>query len=76
MAPITMRCATCGGDQVMRDAWAVWDDRSEAWILGAVFDAGFCDACGGEVTIQEVELASSSIVITPPEDARNASQKE
>lgn len=50
---IDIICGTCGGTNVMRDAWAVWDTRSQEWILGAVFDAGHCDDCETERTLEE-----------------------
>ena len=51
---IRIVCASCGSDEVMRDAWAVWDDVKQDWVLGAVFDAGFCEKCEGEATLNEV----------------------
>lgn len=53
---ISIRCGTCGGSNVMRDAWAVWSDEAQAWELGAVFDAGFCDDCGGEASLVETDI--------------------
>lgn len=50
---IEMICARCGGDNVMRDAWAVWDATAQEWSLGAVFDYGYCDDCERETTIEE-----------------------
>lgn len=50
-------CSRCGGDNVMRDAWAVWDTENQDWELGAVFDQGFCDDCDGEATLKEVPIA-------------------
>lgn len=41
----------------MRDAWAVWDDATQAWTLGAVFDAAYCDACETDATLIEQPLA-------------------
>lgn len=64
MTKITMRCGTCGGANVMRDAWASWDDASQAWILGNVFDAAFCDDCEADATIVERPLQDE------PETAR------
>jgi hypothetical protein len=53
---IVMKCAHCGGENVMRDAWAVWDIELQAWVLGNVFDAGHCDACGGNSTLVEESI--------------------
>ena len=51
-----MKCQKCKGTNVMRDAWAVWDTEAQDWVLGNVFDQGFCDACGGETTLEEEEI--------------------
>ena len=51
-------CGECGGNNVMRDAWAVWDVDEQDWVLGAVFDYGHCDDCDGESRLEEIELAA------------------
>ncbi|MEN2790235.1 hypothetical protein ABC974_11410 [Sphingomonas oligophenolica] len=53
MTKITIRCGNCGGDNVMRDAWATWDDASQSWVLGNVFDAAFCNDCEADATLVE-----------------------
>ncbi len=53
---IKIVCGHCGSDDVRRDAWAEWDVRTQAWVLGTVFDAGHCEKCGGEASLKEVEL--------------------
>ena len=50
-------CATCGSHLVMRDAWANWNPTKGAWELGAVFDATFCDVCGGETSFRWLTVA-------------------
>ena len=42
------RCEDCGSDQVSRDANADWDPETQQWVLGAVYDAGFCHKCETE----------------------------
>ena len=39
-------CGGCGAQQVVRDAWAEWNQLTAAWELKAVFDNFACDACG------------------------------
>lgn len=56
MPDVTMRCAACGSSAVKRDAWAEWDDESQSWVLGSVFDAAYCFDCEGETHIVEVAL--------------------
>ena len=53
---ITIRCSACGSAEVMRDAWARWDDDAQDWVLGAVFDAAFCEACEKDATLSEQPL--------------------
>ena len=50
-------CATCGSHLVMRDAWAIWKPIKASWELGAVFDATFCDQCGGETSLKWLVLS-------------------
>lgn len=46
-------CAECGSTAVTRDAWAEWDEARQEWVLGAVFDDGFCHACEQAATLVE-----------------------
>jgi hypothetical protein len=48
-------CAHCGSENVMVDAWAVWDFENQLWDLGTMFDDAHCDECGGETTIMDIE---------------------
>lgn len=57
--PIRIVCGTCGSDNVSRDAWANWDERTQQWVLGAVFDYGHCHLCDGESRLQELTLKQS-----------------
>lgn len=58
MAKIGIRCASCGGENVMRDASAAWDDHSQSWTLGSVYDAAYCDTCEADAALIEVPLVS------------------
>jgi hypothetical protein len=58
---IDIVCRDCGGNNVCRDAWAVWDIDKQDWVLGAVFDDGHCDDCEGEARLEEVELPSQPL---------------
>ena len=53
---IDIFCTRCGGTDVRRDAWAMWDARAQDWVLGAVFDAGHCETCEREATLGERPL--------------------
>lgn len=50
-------CAACGSAKVMRDAWATWDPTAGRWVLGPIFDAGFCDPCGRETRFRWISQA-------------------
>lgn len=61
---VAIVCSTCGSDRVSRDAWADWDSRSQEWVLGSVFDAGFCHRCEGETRLTEVPLRDIETIVT------------
>ena len=49
-----MICATCGGENVKSDAWAVWSVPDQKWELeGEPYDFSYCDDCDGECSIEE-----------------------
>lgn len=50
----SIRCVTCGSENVRLDAWAVWDKEEQDWVLGQVFDQGHCAACDGATSLVEV----------------------
>ena len=49
--PVTKHCVACGGQNVMRDAWATWDAELQLWVLGSTFDQAYCEDCDGETSI-------------------------
>lgn len=57
---IKIVCSHCGGENVMRDAYAAWNPETQQWELGNVFDQGYCEDCGGEATLDELPLEDSS----------------
>jgi hypothetical protein len=57
---IAIICSTCGSDEVSRDAWANWDVGKQEWVLGSVFDDGFCHRCECRSRLIEVELAPTT----------------
>jgi hypothetical protein len=57
---VTMICARCGSDNVVKDAYARWNVTHQKWELSAVFDASFCEACDGEETrLKEAVLSDT-----------------
>lgn len=49
-------CKTCKSDNVKVDAFATWDTENQCWELGAMFEAAFCDDCGGETSLEKVQI--------------------
>ena len=49
-----MVCATCGSENVKRDAWAVWSVPDQKWELESEpFDHAYCDHCERECRVEE-----------------------
>ena len=42
-------CKNCGGTNILRDAWAEWDETAQEWALAFTCDstADTCRDCGG-----------------------------
>lgn len=38
-------CRTCGSPNVVKDAWAGWDEDKQNWVLENHFDDAFCNTC-------------------------------
>jgi hypothetical protein len=62
--PITIVCSWCGSADVSRDAWASWDVEKQDWVLSAVFDNGFCHACGVDRSLVEAPIETDAIDAT------------
>ena len=59
-APIRIACSSCGSTNVSRDAWASWDVKEQRWVLGTVFDDGFCQVCERESGLMDVGFGMMS----------------
>lgn len=44
-------CKTCGSTDVWSDANSVWDEETQRWTLGNVFDHEWCVTCDAETKI-------------------------
>lgn len=53
-SPVQFVCSWCGSVRVSRDAWADWDVGRQEWVLGVVFDDGFCHRCERERELDAV----------------------
>ena len=53
---VTFVCRTCKGTDVVRDAWAVWNEELQQWELGSLYDHAHCNTCDGETKLEEKVL--------------------
>jgi len=51
-----MLCASCGNENVLRDAWVDWCSESQDWVLGQVFDDAYCGVCDASVKVASYDL--------------------
>lgn len=50
-------CKHCGSSDVSKDAYAVWDEDKQEWVLDIFHDSnGYCEECNGETTIVDKEI--------------------
>jgi hypothetical protein len=50
-------CSHCKSDDVLVDAWAVWDEKGQKWELQTTFDKpAHCNECDGETSIEWIEV--------------------
>ena len=45
---IRMRCPRCGSEAICKDAWAAWNETTQKWELGGVYDHETCIHCEAE----------------------------
>lgn len=50
-------CRHCGSTEVYADATARWNASKGEWIMSCVHDDRYCDQCGGEASLIEVDEA-------------------
>ena len=54
-------CKHCQSANVKRDAFAMWDQEAQKWILeSAYWDNAYCSECDGETTIVEIETEEAA----------------
>jgi len=49
-------CETCGSVNVSHDALASWCEGAQEWEIRCILDNADCDDCGGETTLEDVEI--------------------
>lgn len=50
-------CAYCKSDEVLKDAWASWDQDQQDWVLANVFDRAYCNSCEDETSLVMEEIS-------------------
>lgn len=50
-------CSQCGSTDVYADATARWNAAKGEWIMGTVHDDRYCDCCGCEAELIEIDEA-------------------
>lgn len=46
---VAMVCPSCGDrENVVRDAFASWNEETQEWELLSVYDSFSCNSCGAE----------------------------
>lgn len=38
-------CENCGSEEVLRDAYAIWDKEEYDWVLHSTYDKWVCENC-------------------------------
>lgn len=56
---ITIHCATCGSDDVRRDASAAWNVETQEWEIVTVFDTADCETCCSETSLIEQGIGTA-----------------
>lgn len=42
-------CPHCGSDEILRDAFAIWDIDQQQWVLDSTYDDFMCNGCGNSI---------------------------
>lgn len=42
------RCTACGSADILRDAWASWDENQQEWVLHSCYDEYRCETCDAQ----------------------------
>ena len=56
------RCNECG-DQIMQDAWVVWDVESQDYVLHSIHENRWCVKCQAEPDVKEIKMKNKTYTI-------------
>ena len=48
-------CSKCGSDNILKDAWTIWDVEQQEWVLHSVYDTVYCEDCEEETDGEEID---------------------
>ncbi|GLQ31431.1 hypothetical protein [Litoribrevibacter albus] len=54
-----LTCSKCGGENVVKDAFASWDVNAQEFVLYATYDESYCHDCEESVSLNESVIATS-----------------
>ena len=60
MSNIRIVCSKCRQRTIQADAYAVWDETAQAYVLQAVLDYTSCSNCGAENSALEEPLTKET----------------
>jgi hypothetical protein len=50
---VKMVCGTCGSENVLADAYASWNKKSQEWeVQNTFYKGGYCEDCDGETKVE------------------------
>lgn len=52
MSKIIKKCNNCRSENIVKDAWVMWDVDQQAWVINDIFEDIYCFDC--EHTSKEV----------------------
>lgn len=54
-------CSTCGGHDILLDAYAAWDPLKDEWVLNSTHENPVCETCKGECSWEFQEVTEPTL---------------
>ena len=51
---VTYVCESCGSKEIKYDAWAYWDEESQALALDSTYEHVYCISCDNSTKPKEI----------------------
>ena len=55
------KCNICGSEEIVADAWAIWNSDKDEWELYDTYPNYYCNSCEHECSIIEKEVEDVSM---------------